>query len=738
MTSQLRILIFAVIFLSVATLLWPPARNLEYEYTIMLSWLYVFVLPLFAYFVPKNGTYVGPTRHSFWLLAGLPILAYLPGWFMFRFGFCQCVEMGFSFWFVLLVVPALWLGTASYFGIIRVRDKARLHLLYASLPMMLGIMSLSLLWFFPQKRINSIGLGFLHGPIYDRWIPLDYGVVIGRLGHAFFALAIFCFAARHHRIRSGSFVFLMTLSSFLIGISWRADSGGHGFSALERSLPKTVAKGDVVLHFSGERKGDDVRANSLLRDALFHVHEIKSFLNVQLSNPIHIYAYGHQNQKKILFGGGDTDITDVWTPSIHIEFLPGPHPTLRHELVHAVSSHFGWHGIGFHPNMLLTEGLAMALAPMEQDLDFDVVAAGLIQAGHLKSLDYLASPIGFWQESGQKSYYLAGSFLRWLHDRYGGSAVKNIYSGQSFLKATGEPTSAIFNAWSRGVIAAYDEKKTLVIERFTRDPGVLQDVCPHSFVDLERSRKDGFLTSLRQPSGWDPAKLKRWSLERFPESLLLRIEELDQEIAQRLKYEKFEQVNYNDLILRVEGVRRWPARSLEDLTLALMQADLEFLSGQTTQARYRLSELSKAFAKQDPGTQLRRQLDVRLALNEQIHDLERIKKWLKYLSGWVEGLPEKSNLSWIEQYLTAKRLPDPGKIVLDDWWIKVKKPNKYPAIRREWLKVIARGYTQIEDFKSAEVAYKNLSELSLGESKRLALENARRMAFLQSTSVGLE
>jgi hypothetical protein len=238
--------------------------------------------------------------------------------------------------------------------------------------------------------------------------------------------------------------------------------------------------------------------------------------------------------------------------------------------------------------------------------------------------------------------------------------------------------------------------------------------------------------------GWDPAKFKQWSLERFPDSLLLRLEHLNQEIAQRIKYEKFEQVNYNEFIQRVEGVRRWPARSLEDLALALVQADLEFLSGKTRQALSRLMELSTAFAKQDPGAQLRRQLDVRLALSEQLHDVERIKKWLKYLSGWVEGVPEKSSLSWVEQYLMAKRVHNPDKFALDHWLLMVKKPNKYLAIRREWLKVIARGYAQIEDFKSAEVAYKHLSDLSFGESKRLAVENARRMAFFQSTSVEVE
>jgi hypothetical protein len=736
MTIQFKVLVLSALVLSASPLLWPPARNLEYEYAIILTWLNGLLLPLSAYLIPQKNIEGCPPKQLFLLSLGVPLLAYVPGWSMFRLGLCQCVEMGFTFWYVLLVVPAIWLGSAVFYGILRTRKQYFLPWFIGLLPPLMAVVSLSVLWFSPQKRINSLFLGFLHGPIYDRWIPLDYGVVVGRLGHAVFALAILAVAVGLYGFRSRVFALMIALACILFGVAWRSESGGHGFSALNRQLSKSVAKSEVVVHFTGQRPGDEKMAQSLLMDAVFHIEEIKKFLNVKLNRPVHIYAYNDDTHKKILFGGGDTDITDVWSPSIHIELLPSPHPTLRHELVHGVSSFVSWHGLGFHPNMLLTEGLAMALAPIEQDLDFDVVAASMIRSGQFNSLDTLSSPIGFWRESGQRSYYLAGSFLRWLNTKYGAAAVRSLYSGQSFFDVTGQTAKSTFSAWTRDIQLAYDERQNLVVEKFTRDPGVLQDVCPHSFVDLARPRDEGFLTQIRQPLGWDPSRLLVWSLDRFPQSQSLRLKKINDEIVKKLREPQTEELNYNELIAIVRGMRRQQPSSIEDLQFELLQADLEFLSGNYESSRGRLWDLFRLFAQQEPGAYLRRQVEVRLALREEINDVNRIKSWTKYLAGWSLSLPLQSRPSWVEEYLSAKRQIYPGVVMLDSWFRLVEPSTKYREIRREWLKLIARGYADLGVFSNAHVAYKSLAELSQGESKRLAMEHARRMVFLEKTNGG--
>src|SRR5690606_33355072 len=116
------------------------------------------------------------------------------------------------------------------------------------------------------------------------------------------------------------------------------------------------------------------------------------------------------------------------TPSIHITADAWPHPTLRHELVHALASGFGYHGLGFHPNMAFTEGLAEALAPREQMISVHEGAASLIESGRLPAIEKLFSP-AFWRESGGRAYTVAGSFIRHLIETRGMAEVKNLYAG---------------------------------------------------------------------------------------------------------------------------------------------------------------------------------------------------------------------------------------------------------------------------------------------------------------------
>src|SRR5690606_30180103 len=127
---------------------------------------------------------------------------------------------------------------------------------------------------------------------------------------------------------------------------------------------------------------------------------------------IWIYVYADGRLKKTLFGAGETDVTDVYTPTVHITAESFPHSTLRHELVHALLSSHAPFGLGFHPNIAITEGFAEALAPRIRTLDLDVASAALISTGKLKNMENLFSPL-FWLESGERSYTAAGSFLRY-------------------------------------------------------------------------------------------------------------------------------------------------------------------------------------------------------------------------------------------------------------------------------------------------------------------------------------
>ena len=48
------------------------------------------------------------------------------------------------------------------------------------------------------------------------------------------------------------------------------------------------------------------------------------------ASPSRVFAaFADENKKKLWFGGGSTDVTDVYTPSVHVSLGSWPHPTLR-------------------------------------------------------------------------------------------------------------------------------------------------------------------------------------------------------------------------------------------------------------------------------------------------------------------------------------------------------------------------------------------------------------------------
>src|SRR5690606_24024804 len=140
---------------------------------------------------------------------------------------------------------------------------------------------------------------------------------------------------------------------------------GDGFTLHYRKAEKPKLATGVPVEGEApaeETENEDVDARHkasvlrLFRDAEFHVTELKALLAEPALPHVDIYVYPNEDRKKLWFGGGATDVTDVRTPSIHITADGWPHPTLRHELVHALTSDIAFHGLGFHPNIAFTEG----------------------------------------------------------------------------------------------------------------------------------------------------------------------------------------------------------------------------------------------------------------------------------------------------------------------------------------------------------------------------------------------
>ena len=586
------------------------------------------------------------------------------------------------------------------------------------------------LWFAPQKRIVELFLGFIHGPIYDQWIPVDNGVVLSRLFHGLVGWWLAWMSWRGFRGGVKSLIAPAAIFAMLAACWFSiADypSLGAGKKALDERLPREMTQGIITMHYDGADGAGETDIRILMNEASFHVNELTKILDVPSPRPIDIYVYPSDDVKKSYFGGGSTDVTDVWSPSVHITRLATPHPNLRHELVHAVASQFGWHGLGFHPNMLITEGLAVALAPIDERFDLDEASASILKSGRIKSIEGLFSPTGFWSQSGGRAYTIAGSFLGYLLREAGAGSVRRIYSGASIADATNRPLRDWVKDWRAYVEKKFDPTKSMENEAMFRSPGILRDICPHTRADYARSRTENIWLRLRQPPGWDPSRWLEWRSQLSPRDLFIRVELWKERIKIAASERGMTEASIATWLETVQKAQRNPPKTIEDVELGMLESDLLALQGRRVASENKLDALVNLARVKPPGELIERQLISRQRIEATIKEDSKARDWRRYLAGW-RSLPEATpDDPWIAVYLRMRRERHPKRDqVLSNALMPVEEMD--PMFRVEWYKINAGHFLAYEDYENAAQMYRELLKTAVGGRKNF-YELQYRMAL---------
>ncbi len=705
------------LLLACAPLLTNTGRNLEYEYALILSCLILIVLPSISLWqrsgyltAAKSKGHAASAFEMLWILILGPTTLAVPGLVLFATGYCPCSGTGYSLWILLQTYPAWLLAQALSHGVIRglVLGKPRINLAIG----FYGLLTAAFLrvawalWMNPQKRTVDLFLGFLHGPIYDEWIGLDHGIILARAAHSFLALALLGLAWMHRRfIPIAATIVAICMWGVLARYSANYASISIGKTSLDQLVPLTLTHPDVTLHFT-ERSTSI--APEVFRQAKFHVADLSRILNLRAPH-VFIYLYPDASSKKFWFGGGATDVTDVRTPSVHITASAAWHPTLRHELVHALTSGFAYHGLGFHPNMGFTEGLAVALAPDRRPLSLDDSAASLFGSDRFPSISSLFSPL-FWGVSGSRAYTISGSIIGYILSQHGVESLKRLYGGASWQEALGEDQRTTLNNWKANVLRKYDkDANALYAEALFRSPGVLHDHCPHSKADLRQSRESSVYARLRQPLGWQPKEdYWPWRLELDPLDRDALLAKWTQEIRQAATAIPIAAGRLKVWKQAVASAKHWPPKNLEDVEFALLEADLALYSDGREQSIKLLHGLRDEIAKNYVGNDLQRRIYARIMVEEQL-DGSQTLAWRRYLAGWERNLPagDPSSEPWILTYFRLRRAQEsnlsPATI---SHFLRTPVPSALPpTFYAEWYEHLGQQLLNHERFSQANTAF---------------------------------
>lgn len=488
----IRAWLSAVVVATALPLVLATARNFEYEYWLLATALFGLgsiaigclgtagkansrahpVLPRLALSLAPRLT----------LSLALPLLALALAALWRQLLACPCAVGEFWLWWLWQFAPSA-LGFFALAGLLSAwRQQGSGPWLSAGAGLAIALAPLVLLWLFPQKRLLSLLIGYIHGPIYDRLIPFTEVQQGLRLGQGLIAIALIaCLGLSRQRL-TAAFALGLALSTAITAV---APSTGHGHSSLRRELSGAIDRDGLTLWYAPGTISQ-TRLTELADEAAFHVADLKAKLALQPDH-VAIYVYPDRQTKKAWFGGLTTDITDVVSPSIHITADRFPHGTLRHELVHALAARDGFFGLGFHPNMAITEGLAVYHAPRQSRYDLDTEAATITRKFWQGDVAGLFGP-AFWAYSGARAYRVAGSVLGYLTRRYGSAAVLRLYGGASFAAAFGKDRDQVVADWLAMLAERYDPALDDVLSRRYAYGGVLADTCPHSKASARQAR----------------------------------------------------------------------------------------------------------------------------------------------------------------------------------------------------------------------------------------------------------
>ena len=315
--------------------------------------------------------------------------------------------------------------------------------------------------------------GYFPGPIYDEALRPPLRLLWYRLANltwaaTWIAVAVWLRPRPTEPLRLTWRPWWRPISAaVLLGASWlwfssEGNLGVHVTHAdLAQRLPRETRTQHFVLRTDLAAESDEEVARAA-EDLEFRYHQLRADARRHPHRTVRVYRFPSAAAKKDAVGAGGTLFAKPWTREIFVQAERFPAQRLRHELAHVFAGAFGdrWFGIalawrfwGPLPVPRLASGLVEGLA---EAVDFTnpggrstthEEAAAMLALGQAPPLAR-ALGAGFTAEAGPRAYTIAGSFCRFLLDRFGAAKLRALYqSAGDFPAVYGRELGALEQEW---------------------------------------------------------------------------------------------------------------------------------------------------------------------------------------------------------------------------------------------------------------------------------------------------
>lgn len=449
-----------MLFVSNLLLLNLPLTNiLGYEYSVINGILITFFSGVFTVsFIRKNGLKKGMPeffRELFRDLSLLLILPLLMG-LIAAFFVKNCSLMQGLFYYLVLTVPSVIIG--SSLGLIGYLISSKFsYLNFIVLYLIILLLPLFYFYFNPQVYFYNPVIGYYPGTIYDEAVQIDLKLISYRLLNLLYFGCLGYFAFKLSSKKSFRLKAVLYLAGLLAAVIFILSGDSLEYATTEKGMIKKlgghISTGHFEVYYDSRIESRSVK--SVLLHNEYYFEQICSALKVKPSKKVTTFLFYDSQQKKELMGSANADVAKPWLYQLYINYS-NYEQTLKHEIVHCVSSEFGVTPFkissGFNPSML--EGLAVALQDDYNGHTVHYMAALAYNNGYKYPVDKLFEGLNFFGQLSSLSYIYAGSFIKFLIDKYGVEKLKKVYSHGSFSSAYGKPLNELVNEYY-GFIAVY-------------------------------------------------------------------------------------------------------------------------------------------------------------------------------------------------------------------------------------------------------------------------------------------
>lgn len=349
---------------------------------------------------------------------------------------------GFLFYLVL-TVPAVVIGSAVAISSCYLSPKFP-RTLFILIYVIILLIPLLYIYLYPQIYFYNPVIGYYPGTIYDEGLSVGIRLTLYRLLNIIYfgslGLSAFVLINRKGK-REVIKRIVFSVSFILIAIIFILSGDSLGFTTTLSKMKAELSGHLNTEHFElvfDPRIQKKFIENIALHNEYYY-EQVTNALRVSKTERITTFLFLNSDQKKELLGSANADVAKPWLNQLYISY-ENYEQTLKHEITHCISGQFGTtpFKVSYHFNPSLLEGIAVALEDDNDGHTAHYMAALAFHNNFRFPVQSLFSGFNFFGQISCLSYVYAGSFVKFLIEKYGIEKFKRIYKGAEYKDVYGK------------------------------------------------------------------------------------------------------------------------------------------------------------------------------------------------------------------------------------------------------------------------------------------------------------